>query len=1782
MKISGVAGAWIFAVGINFLSGLFATAADHPGRLFADDYDSYSIGDLEGAPYGNADIAIINSQHVSGTNSLKLFANAGETSVFSSGLWSTNTETTLYFFLASSFASTDAEDGLSVSPFYVNNSSKYELLVRRNASPQLELRKYAGSSVAETLDSKTLPANYSVGTWYALKIRINADVMSAKIWEKDDSEPGEWDVEGAVAGLSGPGRLKVGWKTHEPYSRVVCLDDVSVVSDPGEQSQDEAFFDDYEGCSAGIFNLPDTYSNPDISVINTKQVSSPNSLRLIANNSRTEVFSSDSWSNRVDLSCSFYVASQYAETNSSDGLYLSPFFISHSSKYELLIRRNTSPLIELRVFTNNVVPLVVDTGSLSGGLEVGAWYNIKVRVDDGIMCAKVWRQGDVEPAGWAVSGTVPEINGAGHLYMGWQAGEAYSRAACVDDVFIRNFEPVHLYVSESGDDGNTGSETAPFRTISKARDAVRLLNGDLLNDIFVNLRGGTYVLDETLALSEEDSGGNGHDVVYRSYPGERASISGARQITNWVPDVSSAIANLWKADLSGTNNFRQMYVDGAKAERSKGSYTPFLLAVKTNVFTRYVDGTNTVSIDVYDGYTPKYDDSIYSWRNIEDIEFSYSYWFVNHKIPIDSIATNGATRYLKMKQPGFRDAQIKMLRNLPEGYFYVENAYEVMDEPGEWYFDRGSNVCYYIAENGDTLTSSNNITFPAVETLVTLSGTTNQAVQNIQFQNIDFECTTWLQPSIGGYAEAQGGLMKDPDEDEILHSSYLKPAAAVKMEYAHNVMFAGNSFRQMGAVAISMDSGCQSNVVEGNTFEECASSALQIGGFTKEDAHPNVPANPDWGRLVVKDNLIANNYMHRIGTEFFGAAAVLVGFTDGTKVLHNHISDISWVGVSAGGGLGYWDDGGRPPVPINYPVYTEPTISQNNQISFNHIYNAFQNLGDGGAIYTQSSMTNSAIVGNYIHDNVHRYGGIYFDTGSAGILVESNVVHHVVTPFLSNWRSISGQQKDAGPLTNYFNINPSDEDFPGAVADVAGLEGAYSSLYTSPEIITIDQERYGAYQDVIEIRGVNFGSQTGSVVFAGDGGGVTLSAASEKINLWSDSRIQCLIPEGAVSGDVFIRNSAEVPSNCGMLSYSVGDFEVDDDAVADDFDTYASGEFSASGYVLTDDGAGAFYIINTKSVSSPNSLKIISNSGAAQVSRLGASSDGVLLMCNLRLYTALSGENVLRICPIYYDECNFYGLFISPNGGNNLVVKKCVNQDIPEILAETNKSIDSTLWYSVKILLLDGAFYAKLWPYDSAEPLAWDIYTGDMSGLYTDKGMSRISFNLDTAGDSGDHIVLIDDLYAGDWAGEIADEIREVIDDDYSSCSTGVLCAEDYLVTTDTNNCLIVDDQSVFGKILEVRANDSSGNTKVYHSAEWNEASLQMSFRVNDMFESTEGCYISPYYVDANNMYQLYVQPAGRDSPVRLTKAVEGTVTTDLSWYENIQTGQWYNIKMLVSEIDGAKYHPLKIKIWPCSEIEPAGWDAVCEGGQMVNGCGQLRLAVSAGSSSNYKSVSFDNLHVMNWDSMSTVPNSQDEMYLISSLTGENGAVIPLGDVWVVQGDDIEFKFVPEAYYHVSDVLVDGVSFGALTNFTWTNAAASGTVRAVFAADLAAGGTPYWWLAEHDLITTSISFDVAERMNPDGDGYSNLEEYVLDTDPTDSNSYFRFEYVSGSYPPQVQFFSLSSRTYTLQCTVDLMDGQWGDVKGCGPRLGVGGWDLMIDTNRNDQQLYYRVQVDCLK
>ena len=601
------------------------------------------------------------------------------------------------------------------------------------------------------------------------------------------------------------------------------------------------------------------------------------------------------------------------------------------------------------------------------------------------------------------------------------------------------------YVSPSGSDANPGTIAAPFATIAKARDVVRTENSAMSGDINVYLRGGWHVLTSPLTFDQRDSGTKGHNVIYQGYPGEHVVISGGRRITGWT--VHDAGRNVWKANAAGLET-RQLYVDCRRAVRAhSGSGLPGPVRNAS-------------------GYTTT-DANMQNWDNKSDIEFVYTGWagegkvgdvgcaapWIEQRIGVASIS--GTT--IVMKKPAWTDAD-----HLNQGRLNptdIENAYELLDQPGEWYLDRARGVIYYIPRPEDNMKQAT-IIAPVLETLVSGVGTLDGPIHNIQFKNITFAHATWLKPNTNeGFPETQANYAWGIATWQ--RSGF--PGGNVVFRTAHNIVFERCIFTHLGGEGIELSGGCKKCGVNGCVFTDISANPVRIG-TVNDHVRTDIRARDE-------GNQVTNCYIHHTPSEYHGGCCIFAGFVSDLLISHNEIGHFPYTGISVGWGWTW--------APDNY--------MKNNQLSYNYIHHAMQLLRDGGAIYTLGPQRNSTINNNWLDgmpgDN-NEAGSIYPDQGSAYFEISSNVcsnsggdqLAHITYDALANagskWNTITDCH-DINAHDNWICSVPYEVKKQPANIVVAGnhqISGAISSWPQAARDIANNAGIQKSYSDVKTLR----------------------------------------------------------------------------------------------------------------------------------------------------------------------------------------------------------------------------------------------------------------------------------------------------------------------------------------------------------------------------------------------------------------------------------------------------------------------------------------------------------------------------------------------------------------------------------------------------------------------------------------------------------------------------------------------------------------------------------------
>ena len=498
--------------------------------------------------------------------------------------------------------------------------------------------------------------------------------------------------------------------------------------------------------------------------------------------------------------------------------------------------------------------------------------------------------------------------------------------------------------NEAGTDGPLATPQEAMRRFAQMRNSADGLGGG----IQINLRGGVYTLAAPLVFTPENSGVSGNrsptsftqprTVTLAGYSNETAVISGGRRISNFTATRVNGVA-AWVAHLpevrSGQWHFEQLWVNGQRA--APASLPKAGLFRVTNPAARAQGG------DAWQGDNASFQyagsDLNPAWRNLSNIVIhAFNFW-CDAKMRIQAI--DPASRTVNLD----RNCMVSLIEdeNSSTGAPYrVENVYEALTLPGEWYLDHPAGDLYYIPRPGEEMATTEVIA-PALTELVRLEGTTTQQVSGVHFKNLTFAHNEYqLPPGISGYSQAASGV-----------------PGAIAMTNANNCSIQQCRIENIGTYGVSLDGGCWNINIAGNRLTDLGGGGVRV-----------------WegcGQNQVNDNDIGHG-----GMMFEAAVGILVGQASGNEITHNRIHDLGYTGISVGWHWGYELSGGA-----------------GNVVEYNDIFNIGRGLlSDMGGIYTLGIQNGGRIRYNRIDHVIRRRNsgwGIYMDEGSSRILIENNI-----------------------------------------------------------------------------------------------------------------------------------------------------------------------------------------------------------------------------------------------------------------------------------------------------------------------------------------------------------------------------------------------------------------------------------------------------------------------------------------------------------------------------------------------------------------------------------------------------------------------------------------------------------------------------------------------------------------------------------------------------------------------------------------------------------------------
>ena len=533
--------------------------------------------------------------------------------------------------------------------------------------------------------------------------------------------------------------------------------------------------------------------------------------------------------------------------------------------------------------------------------------------------------------------------------------------------------------------------------IRKAREMRRLGQA---TEVTIHLGAGTYHLYEPLRLRPEDSG--------LTIEGENAIISGGLKITNWKRLGKFLFADV--PDFNGRPiDFRQLWVNGKKAVRAR-DVSDFEQMFRIRTY----DKKNQIL------WVPK--------KAVEKIlkapyaEMVLHEMWCTSNLRIKSIMTQGDSAAVRFHAP---EAKLQFEHPWPSpmtpntGHpspFYLTNAKELLDEPGEWYHDIREHKLYYMPRQGETVQEA---IIPVMETLVEFIGTAEHPVRHITMKGIQFSHTTWMRPSEKGHVPLQAGMylteayklrpqIDRPNNHKLDNQGWLGRArAAVEIRYSEDINFNDCRFEHLGGSGLDYVHACRRGTTTNCIFTDIAMNGYVCGSFSPEGLETHRPYQPTDFREVCTGQTVEQSEFHDVTNEDWGCVAIAAGYVSDMNIEHNTIHDVSYTGISVGWG---WN--------------RDLVCMKDNKVHANLIYNYAQHMYDCAGIYTLGNQPGTLISENvvrdiakptYVHDPNHWFY-LYTDEGSSNITIRDNWTPE--EKFLKNANGPGNIWENNGPQVN--------------------------------------------------------------------------------------------------------------------------------------------------------------------------------------------------------------------------------------------------------------------------------------------------------------------------------------------------------------------------------------------------------------------------------------------------------------------------------------------------------------------------------------------------------------------------------------------------------------------------------------------------------------------------------------------------------------------------------------------------------------------------------------------
>ncbi len=466
-------------------------------------------------------------------------------------------------------------------------------------------------------------------------------------------------------------------------------------------------------------------------------------------------------------------------------------------------------------------------------------------------------------------------------------------------LIVSNCISKEIYVSPKGDDLNLGTKDKPYLSFERALGKVKEYAGK--EAVTVWFYSGEYYLRKTIELGSDYSGTIEYPLLFSALPGAKVIIKGAQRLENL--DWTEYKNGIYQAEVPSGLLMDQIFINDERQIRARFPNYDYENPLRKGSGYCQVNGGSNKRYDEWFFYKPE-TFSNKEWKNPTTgiVHAFQSHSWGNMQYRLKEI--NREENKIYLSEGGWqmqREYGIGGKGGAHSSSFFVENIFEELDVPGEWFLNTETNILYYYPGKGVELESAK-VEVPILKNLFQIKGDKEAPVKNIHFKGFTFSQSrytfmdTYEPVARGDWSIHRGGaIFMEGTENCIIEDcnfEYVGGNGVFMSAYNRDNKITACRFVHTGESAVCFV-GSPSSVRNYLTWDDVQLDGKNWIEMSKDiDLEPG-PKTPDYPKNCVVENSI----MHDFGDVGKQVAGVYISMSHKIIASHNTIYNCPRAGI---------------------------------------------------------------------------------------------------------------------------------------------------------------------------------------------------------------------------------------------------------------------------------------------------------------------------------------------------------------------------------------------------------------------------------------------------------------------------------------------------------------------------------------------------------------------------------------------------------------------------------------------------------------------------------------------------------------------------------------------------------------------------------------------------------------------------------------------------------------------------------------------------------------------